>query len=175
MNLCPSDTNLYKIVASPFFTSLCPGLEKMYFSREDSYISHYFLCISLLKNTKFPTKWSHFPGRSFLISTFFPTMIVSLNSFNFVRIRLDNLQVATEPYSYYMIQWEILIFICGSDLTITEGTWIGALEISPLFCNGLGALSYPFKMVLKWVPFKILNLRPDVDAARIYSVILGSD
>ena len=51
-----------------------PGLEKMYFSREDSYISHYFLCISLLKNTKFPTKWSHFPGRSFLISTFFPTI-----------------------------------------------------------------------------------------------------
>ena len=49
------------------------GLEKMYnFSREDSYISHYFLCISLLKNTKFPTKWSHFPGRIFLISTFFP-------------------------------------------------------------------------------------------------------
>ena len=54
--------------------SLVSGLEKMYFSREDSYISHYFLCISLLKNTKFPTKGSHFPGRSFLISTFFPTM-----------------------------------------------------------------------------------------------------
>ena len=54
-----------------------PGLEKMYFSREDSYVSHYFLCISLLKNTKFPTKWSHFPGRSFLISTFFPTMEIA--------------------------------------------------------------------------------------------------
>ena len=50
------------------------GLEKMYCSREDSYIPHYFLCISLLKNTKFPIKWSHFPGRRFLISTFFPTM-----------------------------------------------------------------------------------------------------
>ena len=80
-----------KIVFAPFKTFLTywqnsrnqgqiwvkshPGLEKMYFSREDSYISHYFLCISLLKNTKFPTKWSHFPGRSFLISTFFPTMV----------------------------------------------------------------------------------------------------
>ena len=50
---------------------------KMFFSREDSYISHYFLCISLLKNTKFPTKWSHFPGRRFLISTFFPTMSIT--------------------------------------------------------------------------------------------------
>ena len=50
------------------------GLGKMYFSREDSCISHYLLCISLLENTKFPTKWSHFPGRRFLISTFFPTM-----------------------------------------------------------------------------------------------------
>ena len=50
------------------------GLGKMYFSWEDSCISHYLLCISLLENTKFPTKWSHFPGRRFLISTFFPTM-----------------------------------------------------------------------------------------------------
>ena len=64
------------------FVQVCihAGLEKMYFSQEDSYISHYFLCISLLKNTKFPTKWSHFPGRSFLISTFFPTMHTCVKS-----------------------------------------------------------------------------------------------
>ena len=77
------------------------GLEKMYFSREDSYNSHYFLCISLLKNTKFPTKWSHFPGRSFLISTFFPTMITKPLVSKMPEAHLHNSQIsATLPRAY---------------------------------------------------------------------------
>ena len=45
---------------------------------------------------------------------------------------------------------------------ITPTNGLGALEISLLFCysfacNGLGALSCPFKITLKWVPFKICD------------------
>ena len=63
---------------------------KQFFSHEQVWkkcifpgkISQYFLCISLLKNTKFPTKWSHFPGRSFLISTVRPqhSVLMSLRA-----------------------------------------------------------------------------------------------
>ena len=37
------------------------GSEKMHFSREYSYISHHFLCISLCQKSKFPSKLSNFP------------------------------------------------------------------------------------------------------------------
>ena len=46
----------------------------MHFSREYSYISHHFLCISLSQKSKFPSRLSNFPWISLPDYPFFPTM-----------------------------------------------------------------------------------------------------
>ena len=98
----------------------------MYFSREDSYISHYFLCrpISLLKNTKFPTKWLHFPGRSFLISTFFPTMMLMLQSLH----TLSNSLNAAEAFPILLFSSLTLVVHHLDKIFITECAY-GVVEM----------------------------------------------
>ena len=48
------------------------GLENMYISQECSNISHHFYVFLYFKDHNFPP---NFPGRSFLISTFFPPWV----------------------------------------------------------------------------------------------------
>ena len=54
--------------------------EKVYFSRQGSQISHYFLCISLSQKSKFPSKWLNFPAMTLPKCPFFPTMCGSTNA-----------------------------------------------------------------------------------------------
>ena len=54
---------------------LNPAHEKMYFSRQESQISYYFLCISLSQKSKFPSKWINFPAMTLPKCPFFPTML----------------------------------------------------------------------------------------------------
>ena len=54
-----------------------PQPEKVYFSRQGSQISHYFLCISLSQKWKFPSKWLNFPAMTLPKCPFFPTMLIS--------------------------------------------------------------------------------------------------
>ena len=55
--------------------------EKVYFSRQGSQISHYFLCISLSQKSKFPSKWLNFLAMTLPKCPFFPTMSQSLREF----------------------------------------------------------------------------------------------
>ena len=74
---------------------LYPGLEKMFIFQEAGQFSHDLLGVFMYKNSKFPTKHEHFPGRSFPASASVPTMLIP-NKRSFSHIWIQKHQYSEE-------------------------------------------------------------------------------